>query len=274
MKTGRKLTWLILVLIAFAWTMNGCKTGKKETQEKAGQGITKDSIKQAVQQVVYPLPSPFEVHERLKDIGASYLGDVLNSTGNVDQYFTRQLKAINIGVYSADLSYVITYNRTEEIQEYTRTIGSIRKDLDIQLDYPDYNQQELKEKLQQKDSLVNFIAGIFEKTYSYLEQKDSPALAALMISGIWAEGLYIATHISEDTYNNYEIVKVIYDQKSSLKKVVSLLNEYKTDEDVALIHEAFNDLLETYENAGTDISRSELEAITSKIAKIRESMVS
>jgi len=270
----KTVTVIVLSSLFLVFGCNQSGDSKKEDKQATKKQISADSIEANVKDIIYPLPSPFNLYQRLDDIGASYLGHVLNPAANRDQYFTERDKALNLGVYAADLSYVTTYDRSQEIQEYSRAVKLLADDLNIKIDFNHLSSQEAKEKLQDKDSLVDYITKVFHKTYSFLNEKGKPSLSALMISGVWSEGLYIATHISDDTYNNYEIVKLIYDQKQSLKKVIELLEKFDNDERVATLHKAFSKLMKIYEEAGTDLTKKELNKITSAIEQIREGIVS
>src|SRR6056297_1934285 len=99
---------MVILAIAVTFSLSGCKKTQNEEgeQEKTEQEkISKTEIKEKVSEVVYPLPSTFEITETLNEIGASFIISLTNDVENADQYVTEEKQALNLGVYSADLSY-------------------------------------------------------------------------------------------------------------------------------------------------------------------------
>ena len=255
-------------------SLNSCKSSTKGTSESDTTVIEKDSLMSEVKEVVYPLPSPFQLYQKLEDIGAKYVGKVLNPIENIDKYYTEKNKALNLGTYSADLSYITTYNKTQDIQLYSKNVKTLISDLNININFQDFYTEETKEKLENKDSLVAYITNVFYSTYKSMAESGDPSLAALMVTGIWAEGLFIATHISNDTYNNTEIVKIIFDQKKSLDIVLDLLKKYSGDELVDGYIKGLENIKSLYDQAGDSLTKEQLEEISNAIENIRSSIIS
>ena len=57
--------------------------------------------------ISYTLPSPLQVASIFKKSGLKYKAGVTNSLKDPSKYTTNLSKAINLGVYSADLSYAV-----------------------------------------------------------------------------------------------------------------------------------------------------------------------
>ena len=64
------------------------------------------------------------------------------------------------------------------------------------------------------------ITKTFYDTYEYLNNNGRGSVSVLVLAGSWVEALYISTHISEDTYNNVEMIKIIMEQKEPLNKLM------------------------------------------------------
>ena len=276
-----KLMRLIKTIITsvFAITLlslvfNSCKQSSTGTGEGDTNMITKDSLLSDVREIVYPLPAPLELYQKLEYNGASYIGDVLNPIDNIDKYYTEKNKALNLGTYAADLSYVSTYNKKQEIQLYSKNLKSLMDDLSVNINFTDFYSEEMKQKLENKDTLVKVVTNIYYDAYTAMAKHGDPALAALMLTGIWSEGLYIASHISSDTYNNNEIVKIIYDQRTSLEIVLELLNKTKGNEVTDSMIKALENVKSMYDKTGDSLTRDQLDEITNAIENIRSSIIS
>ena len=263
---------LIALFIAFGF--NSCKQGSKGSSTTDTVQIAKDSLMAEVKDIVYPLPGPFELYQKLEYIGASYLGKVLNPIDNIDKYYTEKNKALNLGTYAADLSYVSTYNKKQEIQLYSHNLKSLMDDLNVNINFTDFYAEDMKQKLENKDSLVNIVTNVYYKAYKEMAKNGDPSLAALMLAGIWTEGLYIASHISDNTFANTEIVKIIFDQKTSLNIVLDMLNKTKVNEMTNSLIKALENVKAMYDKAGDSLSKPQLDEITKAIENIRSSIIS
>jgi hypothetical protein len=265
----------LFVIIAAGVITSACRQGSQSTSDQlSDQLIEKEEIEENLKEVAYPLPEPFEVYDMLEDIGARYLGAVLNPVSNAENYFTQKSKAVNAGVYAADLGYAVTYDNMEDIKAYSVVLKSIVDDLGVAVDYSALQTEESRKNFSDKDSLVALVTDLFYNTYIFLYKESTPSLAGLMAAGTYAEGLYIATHISDDTYNNTDIVKIIHDQGKSLGNLINLLSNFKEDERVNSILEAFSKLKALYDDAGNSLTQEQLKSITSTIETIRESIIS
>lgn len=256
-------------------TIFACQPSTKTSDDASGTDvINKEEIEKSLLTVAYPLPEPFEVYGMLEDIGASYLGDVLNPVANSEKYLTQKSQALGIGVYAADLGYAVTYNKQEDVKAYSLTLKSLIDGLGVKIDYAKLQDEASRQKLADKDSLVGFVTNTFYDTYSFLSKESVPALSGLMAAAAWVEGLYIATHISDDTFNNTEIVKIIYGQGESLAKLIDLLKNFESDERVGSLLGAFGKLKALYDEAGDSLTKEQLQGITTTIETIRKSIIS
>lgn len=274
MKFTKSISIAVVLIFSLALAFYSCKTSTSDKGSADTTLITKDSMMADLKDIVYPLPSPFELYKKLEDIGAQYVGKVLNPVENIDKYYTEKNKALNLGVYAADLSYVSTYNKTQEIQLYSKNLKTLTDQLNVNLNYQDFYNEETKKKLENKDSLIAYITTMFYDTYKSMAQAGDPELSVLMLSGIWAEGLYIATHISDNTFNNPEIVKIIYDQRSSLESLIEMMKKYSGDEVIDNYIEAFGKVKAEYDKTDGSLTKQQLDDITNAIATIRASIIS
>jgi hypothetical protein len=96
----------------------------------------------------------------------------------------------------------------------------------------------------------------------------------LVLAGSWVEALYIVTHITEDTFQNKEMVKIVMDQKASLNTLVELMSVVKdnpaiaeTLSDLSLLHQTYNSIEEGA------ITQSQMQIITDEVYRVRTKMV-
>ncbi len=267
---------LVTVIFIFSVVVlvSSCSNNSKKSSDSVITEIKKDQVKEDVTEFVYPLPTAFEVTKMLNRIGASYIFSLSNPPENVEKCFTEKSKALNLGIYSADLSYASTYNQKQITIDYmnasNRLIG--------ELGFEDAIDKTLPEKIEQvendKDKLIELISNTFYKTYESLNENGRGSISVMVLAGSWVEALYIATHISEDTYNNVEMVKIVMEQKEPLNKLMALISDHDANKDVKEVGESLKKLHEIF-NLLEDgsISQTQMEAISNEVAVVRSTMV-
>ena len=276
MKLKRLLSNTLFILtIAVVFMLASCKSGNTGNQDSTGiDTVNKTELSQDVKDVVYPLPTPFEVTNMLDQIGAKYNSAILNPSNKVEKYFTESSKAVNLGIYGSDLSYAATYDQKQDIKLYSNALKKLVDELGINIDYSGLLSDENKEKFNNKDTLVNYITNTFFDTYQYLGQKSNPDLAIMMVSGVWIESMYIATHISQDTYNYTGIVNLITDQKDSYSKLMDLLASKNTNPEIKDLETKLSVLKPVFGKIESGLSQSEYNVILETIRDVRKSFVS
>jgi hypothetical protein len=272
----KKTTFVLLSGILIVSLMN-CTGGKKgePVNDSASEGrLGKAEIERKVRDVVYPLPTAFEVTDMINDIEASYILGLTNDTENVDKYFTNKDQAINLGVYSADLSYASTYNMKQEVMNYMETSENLIVELGITGAFSVAFIDEVEANIDDKDVLVELITGSFYDTYEYLVKNNREDLSLLVLVGTWIESLYISCNISETVYHNPELVKVILHQKSSLKELLELLDPYKEHENIKAILADLKPIKDVYDGiAETGITEKQLLSIIEQTSKVRNKII-
>lgn len=276
MKKYFKLKAIVLSLLAIVLIFPSCQTGKKQApNESTTSGeLDKSQVEKDVREFVYPLPTSFEVTEMLNRIGAAYILSLSNPIAGVDKYLTEKTKAINLGIYGADLSYASTYNQKQEIINYMDVSKKLIDALNISgaispdiIDQVEANQDD-------KDKLVELITNTFYDTYEYLNESDRGSVSMLVLTGSWVEALYISTHISQDTYNNKEMVKIVMEQKSSLNKLVSLMEVVKEDPAISETLSLLSNLHKIYNSIEDNaITKEQMDAIIKEAYSVRAKMV-
>ena len=240
-------------MVAVAFSFSGCKKTQKEEgqQQKTEQEeISKSEIKEEVSEVVYPLPSTFEFTDSLNEIGASFIIALTNDVEHANEYVTEEKQALNLGVYSADLSYATTYNMKQYIMDYMDANKQLVDELGISGAYSPEFIQKVKENFNNKDQLVDMLTNSFYNTYKYMNQQGKEELSLLIVAGSWIEAMYITTHISENTFHNKKVVNLIREQESTLNKLLNLLKPRSSNKSIQNVIEDLEPIQKVYENRG------------------------
>lgn len=275
MKKGNIFKNLLAIILIAVLFFPSCKPAQKSgSQNKASVSIDKDKISEDVREFVYPLPTSFEVTEMLNEIGAAYILTLSNETANVKRYLTEKSKALNLGIYSADLSYASTYNQKQATTDYINVSKILIDALNISAAIDANIIKQIENNQDDKEKLTELITNTFYDTYEFLNKNGRSEVSMLIVAGAWVEGLYIITHISEDTYNDKEMVKLVMEQKTSLNKLVELLKVTKEDNATAETLKLLKPLKALYDSIEDGaITENQLNEIKASIYSIREEII-
>ncbi|MDR0688427.1 MAG: hypothetical protein LBF55_07095, partial [Prevotellaceae bacterium] len=205
-------------LLAGALMAAACGTpqGKKSrlTVEQASENAVK-----------YPIPTAYEVVNLINRSGAAYIIEITNPTGRAESYLTEQDKALNLGVYSADLAYVTTYNMKQETMDYLKVLKKLSDELHVSANFNADLAHEVERNIENKDSLINIISRSFDETYSFLVNNGRDNISVQVLVGTWVEGLYIATYAATTSSNPEDLLQIVASQKQSLGTLREILEK-------------------------------------------------
>ena len=227
MKKRKELVTTSLGFVLIVTLLSACGGGSRQG---AGERLSpNDTIEIADKETVvkevieYPLPSSFEITKMLNDAGAAYILSLSNPIKNLETYFTQQKKALNLGVYGADLSYASTYNQSQETMQYLKASKELVDELNIRTSFNEDMVRRIEANINNGDSLIKIISDSFYDTYKFLIKNDRDKLSLLVMTGSWIEGLYISTQVASMARDKEQIVHAISVQKSSLNKLIDLI---------------------------------------------------
>jgi hypothetical protein len=220
--------------LLFTILIIGCKSGgTKAPKEDITVSLPKnntavyDDIKQA-EKIFNALPSPLESAMLIKSAGARFDDALLNPIGNVNSYVTNKSMALNLGIYTCDLSFASLYEQTQLIINYMNAAKKMADGLGILKAIEQSTIDRLEENINNSEVIMEIVSETFMNSNSYLEENGQPAIAAMVLVGGWFEGLYISTQLVDmNDFNGNKLVGRIIDQKLSIGILVSLLESSK-----------------------------------------------
>ena len=262
---------LMAMVIGFA----SCNSSSKKSQKAETVQIEKQEVETKVREFVYPLPTSYEIVKMLNKIEASYIFDLASNPANADKYSTEKSLALNLGIFGGDLSYASTYNQKQETINFIDASKKMLEGLDLQAAVSEDLPKQIEANEDNKEALVELITNSFYDTYDFLHKSNRAPVSALVMAGAWVEGLYIATHISEETFNSKEMVEIILKQKEPLLKLMEILTEYKADQSVAETIEDLSTMSNIYAGIeSTAITQEQMIKIAEESLKIRKKFIS
>ena len=228
--------------------------------------------------VISDIPFPFEILDNLYSKHIPFNQNIMNPISNVSKYSQYNSKALNLGIYGADLAYTVTYEQFQQMGTYIKNTKKLAEELNIPFAFNQEMMDKYNKFKDNKDSLTKVVVDSYSEVDRALKNDERVGLAALVATGSWLEGLYLSTKTFVDatkTDDNANLFKVIGDQKKSLGIVVKLLEEYKKDPFFEKLIKQLNEVTSEYDNTPTNttLKEKDLGMINQKVEKLRKRIV-
>lgn len=237
--------FFLLCFVALGLILTGCNRGPKSEGEGSGEfeaSATLDSETQeqlnTAKRIFYSLPSPLETAMLIKNAGAEYDEDLMNPTSNSSKYITSKSKALNLGIYSTDLSYASLFDQSQATLDYIGAAKEMADGLNILDAIDEETVNRLEEQINNRDAIIDIISETLMNSSSFLKENDLEGTASVVLVGGWVEGLYIAANlVGENELEGNKLVERIVDQKLSLDIILNLLESTPEDQDAQAVLE-------------------------------------
>jgi hypothetical protein len=209
----------------------------------------------------------------LTELEVGYIIGISNPVENSKKYFSSTTRAINLGVFGADLSYATLYNQQQSVISYLDAIRSLANELNMSKIYNEDLYTRIKQNYDNKDELVKILTSAFNDTYALLYDNDQQPLALLVVGGAWVEGMYLTTHVSEAAYQVAGISGVLLKQKESFDLYLEITKPYLNDPSVSDFVKLLDPVKNVYAGLSTSLTEQNIKDITKVIVDAREQIV-
>jgi hypothetical protein len=227
----------IVFLMGLLLINSSCKSGKNNLQNKEeglGNFLSEEDIFDDIdkaKKIFYSLPSPLETAMLLKSAGISYNEQILNDLNSVDKYSTKKSKAINLGIYTTDLSFASLFDQAQTSLKYMDVTKKLANDMGITDAVDEETMKRLEQNLNNRDIVMDIISETFLNSSSFLKENDQQDVAAMVLVGGWIEGLYLGTQmIGNSSVTGNKLVDRIAEQKLSFSIVERMLQDNKVNQ--------------------------------------------
>ena len=246
----------LIILLALSMIIS-CKSGgdKTETLDIDESELVEGELeisKEVIDDIIQSVSSPVEMAALVKDLGIEFSNRYLAPTENVEKLSTNFKQALNLGVFGADLGYLNMYNKTASVIEYISAIKTLADEIRVGQFFDFTTLKRLAQNYQNLDSLMYMSLHSFNEMDQYLRDNNRSSLSALIITGVWIEGLYLATQVAKDSPHP-DLAERIGEQKIILEKLLLIINNYSKDKlfsdllkDLQTINKKFKDVEITY----------------------------
>lgn len=255
------------------------------------------SLNTAINGRMFSIPSPIQMATLIKSKVGVYNENMLTNPETVSNFTTNFKRAINMGVYGADLGYATIYENNTKAVSYMSSIEKLSDELGIAGAFNQNLLERFIENGNDPDSMLTIMSEGYREGDKFLKENEQHDIATLILTGGWIEGLYFAV-VSYETSKDQAIADRIGEQKTGLKTIIELLEDFNTDEFytkliadlkdlltdfnkikynytyVEPIHDAANHQTNIKSKSSVNIDEAVLTSIINKVKAIRNGLIS
>ena len=231
------IKFLILISVAAIITFLILQPSENQKQEASIEKTTEKEIMKDVEKtgnifkynnILFSLPSPYQISLLLEKSGISYNKDLLNPTKKAGDYVDNFSKAVNFGVYGSDLGYINIYKQTQDAASYFAVLKILSQDVGLYNAMDKPTVKRIENNIENRDSLLVIVSNTYRKIDNYLKANNRENTGALILAGGWIESIYLLTQQIND-HSNKELMKRISEQKRPLENLIKLLVPYSNE---------------------------------------------
>ena len=221
-------------LMCAAITLSGCHNGNKanytetdvfENEKPLPKNLKDEDV------IFYNIFTPTDMSNLINEYSSFYKSSLVNSLNNSTKYTQSTAKALNIGVYGADLNYLWVFEQNQQAASYVSTIQKLADQMGIPSSYVSLIAEKGESYHNNIDSLKSIARTAYKDLTGYLNNCGRGNSAALVLLGGWVETLYIAVNMYSQP--DAKMISRIATQKFSLAIIINLLQNQQNDIDVA-----------------------------------------
>jgi hypothetical protein len=279
---------LVVLTLALQSCQEPQNPGQVSPADSLNSGISQSGTMNFEGEII-SLPSPIQVANYLKKNNLPFKQELVHLPGSKTKYVNETKKALNMGVYGADLAYISNFNLGQQNADYVDLVAQLASELGV-LEHVDRKIiGRLRTGLTSSDSLIKLNADLFHSADKYLKSNDKYDISAYILIGGWIESL----HLAADAAQSNEFLRTRLGEQKYAATSIDRLNKKFTDpvyepirREVELLCSEFAKLESsysyrkpivdaetrtTYINSKTSVqvADEQLTAITSQITKIR-----
>lgn len=270
-----------LAAATLLYSCSGNKTGEeKSTVDTAVSSETSaaaegEATPTPTEDFLQSLPSPTHVARIFTRSGLKYVANLGSSADKASSYQSANARALNLGIYSADLAYAVFNNQNQPALNYFKSVRTMSEGLQMSAMFENTNVIERVEKnLGNKDSLTYILSELSMDSDILLKNASRMDVIYLSMVGGYVESLYLATNLVTQN-NNLEVYNRILDQQNSLTKLVTILKETQQKDEFKGSIDGLSDILNKLERVNANkagVQSTDFTDLTNSVKTFRTSI--
>ena len=273
---------LILGVVSCSSPSNEAKQSSNDTTiivEKVDSNLLKQGVLVKLDYAIQNLKSSDEFIKILSQQTDLYDETVLNPFQKSKQYESSMAKALNLGIYGADLNYIIHFNQIPVSFKYLICAKQLADQIGISMAFNKKVVEKFNGNVDQKDTLINIVNSAYNIIKTDLRNGEQFQIASLVMAGSWIENMHLTLYHLPKIKNEKNKIKItteLNNQKEYLQNLCTLLTVLDTHNDSRLreIYESLQSIQKCFLSEDTlNQDRLTRNVLVQKIDKVRSSMI-
>ncbi|TCO10951.1 hypothetical protein [Natronoflexus pectinivorans] len=249
----KNLFFVLLILAGFQ-LFSGCKGCSDADRRGSDELVLPDSLitdaplklsEEIMNEVIGNISSPVEMANLFKASGVEFTQRILNDPDNVSRYQTSFKRALNLGVFSADLGYINTFDKSNIVVSYLLAVNSLADGIRVGQFFDFNSLRRMASSSSNLDSLMEMSVSSFNRMDNYLREQNRSNVSTLIVTGAWIEGLWIATNVVRQS-GDKDLKIRIAEQKNVINILEIILSNYTSEPNFAELAKDIARLKEAY----------------------------
>ena len=214
----------VMASVAAMISLNPCSSCSQSQGELADFEDKDDTTlivsAEVVGDMIQNISSPVEMANEIKNSGVQFSQSTLNAAGQEGKYETSFKRAINLGVYAADLGYINTFPLLSRMAKDNTNL----------------------------DSLKQLSVSSFNEIDKYLREQKRSNVSTAIVVGTWIEGIHITNSVIEQTKSR-DLINRLGEQKNIVEILQIVIHTYaRSDSDFNPLAKEIDELKAIYDN--------------------------
>ena len=220
-------SFLLVIILLYSCQASVTNSDQNEnaSQDTLISAMEIEVSEEALVEIVANIASPIEMAALMNRLDVPFSKGYLAGTSSVNALNTNFQMAYKLGIFGADLGYLNMYEKASSAVEYISTIKTLADGLGVGQFFDYTTLKRLATNNQNLDSLMFLSLHSYNEINSYLRETPNRSyLSSLMITGLWIEGLYLATQVVSE-YPHPDISERIGEQKIIINDIINVLRD-------------------------------------------------
>ena len=180
---------------------------------------------EALDDISRNISSPVEIAEIIRRMNVPFSSKYLATSVGAERASSSFDKAIKLGILGADLGYLNMYEKTGNSVDLLVSIKKLAEGINVGQFFDFETIKRLAVNRASIDSLFMLSNDSYNQIDKFLRERNSGNLSALMLTGLWIEGQYLATRVVSSNPDTL-LRSRIGEQKIILNDLTMLLAPY------------------------------------------------
>lgn len=257
-----KKSWILFAGITFLLASCGSDGDKQQITENDQETTTENTDQSFVE---FNIPSPSEQFALIAKMDGVKNFKGLHDPEAADSYGTSAQKALNFGVYTADVAYLTSFNETNKYLTYFGKLEKLGNDIGVAKVFGTQLGELAKKWDGNADSLFRLSDETYNKTFQRLIEIEKGDELSLMLVGGWIESMHLMIGSTKGYGKSPKLEQAIADQKLVAENLLEFLVSYKDNSDVARYSKEIEGILKIYDEMACSSSETKVENANGKL---------